>query len=76
MSSILDDYGIYNYKGFIPLNYVIPKNKFMDLNRDSPLAENIYERYCRDIYFETDSVILFILGVQGTNSLEHIHIIC
>lgn len=74
VSSLLNDYGIYNYKGFVPLNYKIPKDQFMSMNSSSPLAEDMYEVYCTGMDFETNSVILSKLGVEGTNSLQHPHI--
>lgn len=53
---------------------MIPKAQLMDLNAGHPLAENVYERYSRNINFETDSAILSQLGVESTNSLHHPYI--
>lgn len=40
---LLDEDGISNFKGFIPINYLIPIEKFMKFHKDSPSANALYE---------------------------------
>jgi hypothetical protein len=76
---LLDDYSIINYKGFMPLNYLIPEHDFIAFcqnSRLSPLADNIYQRYQKGTeLFETDSRILQELGAIGTDRLAHPHVL-
>lgn len=73
-SNLLDEYNIPNYKGFIPLNYMLSKSKLIEINKEFPLAENVYSRYKRGMDFETDQSKLHKLGVQGTDEVTHPHI--
>lgn len=74
-SSLLDDYGIPNYNGFIPLNYLISQEQFLDFNRDFPLKEAAYEFYNRKVNFTTKSDILRQIGAQSLPGIEHPHIL-
>ena len=74
LSSLLNDYGINNYEGFIPLNYKIPKELLATLNRKFPLRDAIYERYTRGMDFETDAKKLRMMGVDSTDEIRHPHI--
>lgn len=72
--SLLDEHGILNYKGFIPLNYLIPEDAFMSYYRDFPLVGQAYEFYKSGLNFVTDPSELIDLGVQSTQNISHPHI--
>jgi hypothetical protein len=74
LSSLLDDYDIINYKGFIPLNLIIPKNLFLSLNKNSPLKEALYDRYLRGINFDTNHQSLHDKGVEGIKDIPFPHV--
>jgi len=72
--SLLDDHGIVNYTGFIPLNELIPHDAFISYYGDFPLGEQAYEFYTRDLVFETDPGNLRSLGVKSTEKIRHPHV--
>ena len=74
LGSLLDDYGWFNYKGFIPLNLEIPKALFLKINEDHPLKEELYLRYVRKLDFETNHHTLTQKGVTGITNIPFPHI--
>lgn len=74
-SSLLDDYNIPNYKGFIPLNYLIDPDSLLTFNAHFPLKENINEFYYNRINFTTDSRILAEIGALRIQEIGHPHIL-
>lgn len=72
---LLDDYDINNYKGFMPLNYLIPESQFLDFWGYFPLAEQTYELYMRRLEFETDPTKLRDLGALETEKFKHPHVL-
>lgn len=73
-SSLLDDYGIHNYKGFIPVNYVIPKDKYISYHNEHALADSAWDRYYSKLNFETNSNNLRNIGVESSEYMNHPHI--
>jgi hypothetical protein len=74
LSSLLDEYGIFNYKGLIPLNLRIPSKLFLQMNKEHPLKEALYERYIRNINFDTNHDSLHQKGVTDISDIPFPHI--
>lgn len=76
-SSLLDDYGILNYKGFIPLNYSIPEAQFLEYHNKYTLADSLYSSYIRKLNFLTNSRVLTALGANSLSisGLSHPHVL-
>ena len=72
--SLLDDYGWFNYKGFIPLNFKIPEPLLLKINESHPLKEARYQRYLRDLNFDTNHHTLAQKGVTGITNIPFPHI--
>jgi hypothetical protein len=76
-SNLLDDFGIRNHEGFIPLNYLIPERNFYEFYENLnayPLRESIYYRMVNSLNFETDPIKLRELGVESTKQITHPHV--
>jgi len=74
LGSLLDDYGLFNYKGFIPLNLKIPEQLFSVINESHPLKEALYKRYLRGLDFDTNHHTLAQKGVTGITNIPFPHI--
>lgn len=74
LASILEDYGVPIYKGFIPLNYKILFNMFNVMNEKFPLTHALYERYVRNMNFDTDTQSLAQKGVTSIEKIPFPHI--
>lgn len=74
LSSLLDSYNIFNYKGFIPLNFKIPSELLLKINEAHPLKEALYERYLRGLTFDTNHHSLSQKGVLGIPDIPFPHI--
>jgi len=74
-STLLNDYGIQNYNGFIPLNYFIPLENLSDFNRNFPLSDAINEAYVRGITFNTNPNVLRNMGAETIPEFDHPHIL-
>jgi hypothetical protein len=70
--SLLDEYGITHYNGFIPLNYRIPYEIFQSINNTSNLVD--YLSYIQRYNLITQEDALIRLGVEGTKNLPFPHI--
>ncbi len=71
--SLLDEYGINNYKGFVPLTYRMEGESFFGINNDWGVTNLIkYPRYRSELDIPID--VLNRLGVQSTTKIPHPHI--
>ncbi len=76
---LLNDYGIPNYNGFIPLNYRLNEQsylQYMENTNAKPVANNLYNRYVQKISeFTTDPAILKDMGALETKDIGHPHVL-
>ena len=71
-ASLLDDYNIPNYKGFIPLGHIISAPEFFDVNENTSLID--YLKHINKVDVPHDKQKLLDLGVESTSKIEHPHI--
>lgn len=71
--SLLDEYGIKNYNGFVPLSFRMPGEAFFEVNKDLGITNLIkYLKYRFELDIPLD--VLKRLGVQSTTNIPHPHI--
>jgi hypothetical protein len=70
--SLLDEYNIVHYKGFIPLNQLISAYPYGDINDKHELID--YLKYISKYTMATDSNKLSNLGVKSTHKIPFPHI--
>lgn len=70
--TLLDESGIPNYKGFVPLTYNMSEEEFLDINQSSqPVDHFIYENRTN---VPTDPKYLRRLGVESSSKVKHPYI--
>jgi hypothetical protein len=70
--SLLDEYNIVHYKGFIPLNQLISAYPYGDINDKHELIDDL--KYISKYTMATDSNKLSNLGVKSTHKIPFPHI--
>ena len=70
--SLLDEYNVVHYKGFIPLNQLIPAYSYWDINDKHELID--YLKYISKYTMATDANKLSNLGVKSTHQIPFPHI--
>ena len=70
--SLLDEYNIANYKGFIPLGYNIPASEFFSINSKATLID--YLQHISKVDVPSKVEVLKALGVEYTSKIKHPHI--
>lgn len=72
-TSLLDEYGIPHYKGFIPLNYIIPINLYSRIN--SKADPQMYQDYVNShSSFSSEADVLHAKGALKIEGLDHPHV--
>lgn len=71
-TNLLDQYGIPNYRGFIPLGQNIPAQEYFSINKHNGLIDYLQHISKVDIAHKPE--ILKALGVESTSNIEHPHI--
>lgn len=75
-ASLLDEHGILNYNGFIPVNFEIPRESILSFNKDGIFSAHVADSYAaKMVHITTNSTILQQLGAIGTNDIPHPHIL-
>jgi hypothetical protein len=71
-ASLLDEYDIPHYRGFMPLNQLISARQYMDINKTYSLID--YLKYLKKYSMETNPDKLIELGVESTENIRFPHI--
>lgn len=71
---LLDEYEIPNYKGFVPLNYVMPISEFLNANPDASLVDYMELTNKAVVNVPQKVEVLKALGVESTSKIEYPHI--
>ena len=78
--NLLTEYGIFNYNGFVPLNYIIHIKIYMEINymyfNEGQGKHEFVIEYIKQLKqgVETDSQTLKKIGVESTTKVSHPHI--
>jgi hypothetical protein len=72
--SLLDEYNIMNYKGFIPMTYRMPGESFFEINHEQGNSNliNFLKYRCE---FSDSKSHLETLGVESTSKIKYPHIL-
>ena len=71
-ASLLDEYDIPNYRGFVPLGYIIEARQYFEINHDATLVD--YLRHISKVGIPHMANDLKQLGVESIPKIEHPHI--
>lgn len=69
---LLEEYGIQSYRGFIPLNQLIPAHEWMEINNSNSFID--YLKYIGKYNMPTNHDELLRLGVEYTKKRPFPHI--
>lgn len=72
--SLLNEYGIDNYKGFIPLNQLLEIKQYMDINSNADIHE-VLKYISKYANITTNKHKLLDLGVESTSKIPFPHIL-
>jgi len=73
-AGLLVDYGINNYKGFIPLGYKFPVREFLEVNSDANPGLWDFLMHATKVPVPNNIEQLKAIGVESTSNIEHPHI--
>ena len=73
-ASLLDEYNILNYKGFVPMTYNMPGDSFFEINHERGIG-NLIEFLYYKLDFSPSKSDLDTLGLKSSSKLPYPHIL-